>query len=224
MWRGVAQVVGDGQLVPLPIPRSKRSEGLSRSIPIQVVIAGVVIAGAFFCIRSTLSGVISLQSAATRRPHTAAGIRADVKYIVYMISALRGLAGLVETARLGMGDQQGRCQRGIRSRPLLLFGTPFPVVAQTCSDCCGSPDHAGDLHELQHAPHSVHLVVGFEIRNHSFLCSVLRRSNASWLPQRFLRLWACGSRAVSRGSLTSQGPLLLLFSLALSASFRYETF
>jgi len=37
----------------------------------------------------------------------------------------------------------------------------------------------------------------------------------------FLR--ACGSRGVSR-ALTSQGALLLLFSLALFASFRYETF
>jgi len=53
-------------------------------------------------------------------------------------------------------------------------------------------------------------------------CSVLRRSNASWLPQRFLRLRHAARGRLAR--LTSQGPLLLLFSLALFASFRYETF
>jgi len=38
----------------LPIPRLKRSERAISVHPIQVVIAGVVIAGAFFCIRFTL--------------------------------------------------------------------------------------------------------------------------------------------------------------------------
>jgi len=58
MWRGVAQVVGDGRIVPFthPYARSARQRGYVGLIPIQVVIAAVVVASAFFCVRSTLFG------------------------------------------------------------------------------------------------------------------------------------------------------------------------
>jgi ribose/xylose/arabinose/galactoside ABC-type transport system permease subunit len=130
MWRGVAQVVGDGQLVPFAHPTFEAlGKGYLGSIPIQVVIAGVVIAGAFFCIRSTLFGRHIVAVGGNEEAARLAGIRAErVKYIVYMISALlAGLAGLVETARLGMGDPS---KVGVNAEfdaiaAVVVGGTPF---------------------------------------------------------------------------------------------------
>lgn len=130
MWRGVAQVIGDGQLVPFAHPTFEAlGKGYLGSIPIQVVIAGVVIAGALFCIRSTLFGRHLVAVGGNEEAARLAGIRADrVKYIVYMISALlAGLAGLVETARLSMGDP-GKV--GVNAEfdaiaAVVVGGTPF---------------------------------------------------------------------------------------------------
>ncbi len=130
MWRGVAQVVGDGQLVPFAHPTFEvLGKGYLGPIPIQVVIAGVVIAGALFCIRSTLFGRHIVAVGGNEQAARLAGIRAErVKYIVYMISALlAGLAGLVETARLSMGDPS---KVGVNAEfdaiaAVVVGGTPF---------------------------------------------------------------------------------------------------
>lgn len=130
MWRGVAQVVGDGQLVPFAHPTFEAlGKGYFGSIPIQVVIALVVIAGAFFCIRSTLFGRHIVAVGGNEQAARLAGIRAErVKYIVYIISALlAGLAGLIETARLTMGDPS---KVGVNAEfdaiaAVVVGGTPF---------------------------------------------------------------------------------------------------
>ncbi len=130
MWRGVAQVVGDGQLVPFAHPTFEAlGKGYLGPIPIQVVIAGVVIAGALFCIRSTLFGRHIVAVGGNEQAARLAGIRAErVKFIVYMISALlAGLAGLVETARLSMGDPS---KVGVNAEfdaiaAVVVGGTPF---------------------------------------------------------------------------------------------------
>jgi len=118
-------------------------EALGRAIsvhPDSGCDCGVVIAGAFFCIRSTLFGrhlVVGGNEEAARL----AGIRADrVKYIVYMISALLPAAGLVETARLGMGDpaRSVSTRNSTRSRPLLLAARPSPVVARRARTVVGA--------------------------------------------------------------------------------------
>jgi len=85
-----------------------------------------------------------------------------------MISALlAGLAGLIETARLAWATSKVGVNAEFDAIVICCWHA-LPVSRKRARDCCGSLDHAGDLHELQHAPHSVHLVVGFEIRNHSF--------------------------------------------------------
>jgi ribose/xylose/arabinose/galactoside ABC-type transport system permease subunit len=130
LWRGVAQVIGVGQLVPFT---HSTFESLGRGyfgfIPTQVVIVGVVIAGAFFCIRSTLFGHHIVAVGGNEAAARLAGIRAErVKYIVYIISALlAGFAGLIETARLGMGDPS---KIGVNAEfdaiaAVVVGGTPF---------------------------------------------------------------------------------------------------
>lgn len=130
LWRGVAQVIGDGKLVPFTHPTFEAlGKGYLGSIPIQVVIAAVVIVGAFFCIRSTLFGHHIVAVGGNQAAARLAGIRAErVKYIVYVISALlAGFAGLVETARLGMGDPS---KIGLNAEfdaiaAVVVGGTPF---------------------------------------------------------------------------------------------------
>ena len=130
LWRGIAQVVGDGKLVPFVHPTFEAlGKGYLGSIPIQVVIAAVAIAGAFFCIRSTLFGRHIVAVGGNEEAARLAGIRAEhVKYIVYIISALlAGVAGLVETARLGMGDPS---KVGVNAEfdaiaAVVVGGTPF---------------------------------------------------------------------------------------------------
>ena len=130
MWRGVAQVIGDGQLVPFAHSTFEAfGKGYLGPLPIQVVIAGAVIAGAFFCVRSTLFGRHLVAVGGNEAAARLAGIRAErVKYIVYMISALlAGLAGLVETARLAMGDPS---KIGVNAEfdaiaAVVVGGTPF---------------------------------------------------------------------------------------------------
>jgi ribose/xylose/arabinose/galactoside ABC-type transport system permease subunit len=130
VWRGVAQVIGDGQIVPFAYPTFEAlGKGYLGPIPIQVAIALVVIAGALFCIRSTLFGRHIVAVGGNEQAARLAGIRAErVKYIVYTISALlAGLAGLIETARLSMGDPS---KVGVNAEfdaiaAVVVGGTPF---------------------------------------------------------------------------------------------------
>ena len=130
MWRGIAQVIGDGQLVPFANPTFEAlGKGYLSSIPIQVVIALIVIAAAIFCIRFTLFGRHIVAVGGNEAAARLAGIRAErVKYTVYIISALlAGLAGLIETARLSMGDPS---KIGVNAEfdaiaAVVVGGTPF---------------------------------------------------------------------------------------------------
>jgi ribose/xylose/arabinose/galactoside ABC-type transport system permease subunit len=130
MWRGVAQVIGDGQIVPFSHPTfAALGQGYLGFIPIPVVIATVVIAAAFFCIRSTLFGHHIVAVGGNEEAARLAGIRAErVKYIVYLISALlAGVAGLMETARLSIGDPS---KVGVNAEfdaiaSVVVGGTPF---------------------------------------------------------------------------------------------------
>lgn len=130
IWRGVAQVIGDGEIVPFAHPTFEAlGKGYLGAIPIQVVIAGVVVAAAFFCIHSTLFGRYIVAVGGNEQAARLAGIRAArVKSIVYMISALlAGLAGLIETARLAIGDPS---KIGVNAEfdaiaAVVVGGTPF---------------------------------------------------------------------------------------------------
>ncbi|MBW4603084.1 MAG: ABC transporter permease [Calothrix sp. FI2-JRJ7] len=130
MWRGIAQVIGDGQLVPFANPTFEAiGKGYLGAIPIQVVVALIVIAAAIFCIRFTLFGRHIVAVGGNEAAARLAGIRAfRVKYIVYIISALlAGLAGLIETARLSMGDPS---KIGVNAEfdaiaAVVVGGTPF---------------------------------------------------------------------------------------------------
>ncbi|OKH51479.1 hypothetical protein NIES2101_18030 [Calothrix sp. HK-06] len=130
IWRGIAQVIGDGQLVPFTNPTFEAlGKGYLGAIPIQVVIALIVIAAAIFCIRFTLFGRHIVAVGGNEAAARLAGIRAErVKYIIYMISALlAGLAGLIETARLSMGDPS---KIGVNAEfdaiaAVVVGGTPF---------------------------------------------------------------------------------------------------
>ncbi|MEJ1933219.1 ABC transporter permease [Nostoc sp. NIES-2111] len=130
LWRGIAQVIGDGKLVPFTHPTFEAlGKGYLLFIPTQVVIATIIIVGAFFCIRSTLFGHHIVAVGGNEEAARLAGIRAErVKYTVYLISALlAGFAGLIETARLGMGDPT---KVGINAEfdaiaAVVIGGTPF---------------------------------------------------------------------------------------------------
>ncbi len=130
LWRGIAQVVGDGKLVPFTQPTFEAlGKGYIGSIPMQVVIVAIVIVAAFFCIRSTLFGHHIVAGGGNEEAARLAGIRAErVKYRVYLISALlAGLAGLIETARLGLADPS---KVGVNAEfdaiaAVVVGGTPF---------------------------------------------------------------------------------------------------
>ncbi|OUL21101.1 hypothetical protein BV378_28025 [Nostoc sp. RF31YmG] len=130
VWRGIAQVIGDGEIVPFAHPTFEAlGKGYIGPIPIQVAIATVVIAAAFFCIHSTLFGRYIVAVGGNEQAARLAGIRAErVKSIVYIISALlAGLAGLIETARLAMGDPS---KIGVNAEfdaiaAVVVGGTPF---------------------------------------------------------------------------------------------------
>jgi ribose/xylose/arabinose/galactoside ABC-type transport system permease subunit len=106
--RGVAQVMSQGgQLIPFTNPTFESlGRGHVGPVPIQVVLMVLGVLGAIFVMRSTRFGryliVIGGNEAAARL----AGVKIHrTKIAVYAISGLlAGLAGLIETARLGASD------------------------------------------------------------------------------------------------------------------------
>jgi len=129
-WRGIAQVLGDGQLVPFVHSGFESlGKGYVGPLPVQIIIAAVVVFGSYFCIRSTLFGRYLVAIGSNEAAARLAGAPSEkVKYGVYLISALlAGLAGLMETARLGMGDP-GKV--GVNAEfdaiaAVVVGGTPF---------------------------------------------------------------------------------------------------
>lgn len=108
MGRGIAQVIShDGELVNFSDPTFESlGRGYLGPIPVQVVIAALVVAAALFATRMTSFGRYVLAIGGNEPAARLAGVRVHLtKIAVYVLAAfLAGLAGLVETARLGTTD------------------------------------------------------------------------------------------------------------------------
>jgi galactofuranose transport system permease protein len=106
--RGIAQVMSQGgQLIPFENPTFQTlGRGYVGPIPVQVLIMIAVAAIAFFAMRATAFGRYVVATGGNEAAARLAGIRVRrTKIAVYAISGLlAGLAGLIETARLGASD------------------------------------------------------------------------------------------------------------------------
>ena len=108
--RGVAQVISNGgQLIPFENARfAWLGQGYLGPVPVQVVVMALVVALAIFVMRMTSFGRYVAAVGGNEAAARLAGVRVHrTKIAVYAISGLlAGLAGLVETARLGASDAQ----------------------------------------------------------------------------------------------------------------------
>lgn len=108
--RGVAQVISHGgQLIPFTSPQFEYlGKGYVGPVPVQVVVMLIVVALAIFVMRATSFGRYVVAVGGNEAASRLAGIKVHrVKIIVYALSGLlAGLAGLIETARLGASDAQ----------------------------------------------------------------------------------------------------------------------
>lgn len=105
--RGVAQVISGGQLVPFSNPTFEYlGKGHVGPVPFQVVVMAVVVASAIFVTRATSFGRYVMAVGGNEAAARLAGVKVNrTKIAVYAISGLlAGLAGLIETARLGASD------------------------------------------------------------------------------------------------------------------------
>ena len=108
--RGVAQVISHGgQLLPFSNPTFEYlGKGAVATVPVQVIIMLLVVAGAIFVIRMTPFGRYVAAVGGNEAAARLAGVKVHrTKIMVYAASGLlAGVAGLVETARLGASDAQ----------------------------------------------------------------------------------------------------------------------
>src|SRR5215217_2435663 len=108
--RGVAQVISNGgQLIPFSNPAFEYlGKGFVGPIPVQVVIMLVAVAAGIFMMRATSFGRYVFAVGGNEAAARLAGVRVHrTKIAVYALSGvLAGLAGLIETARLGASDAQ----------------------------------------------------------------------------------------------------------------------
>lgn len=109
--RGVAQVISNGgQLIPFDNPRfAWLGQGyVLRAVPVQVVVMLLIVALAIFVMRATSFGRYVAAVGGNEAAARLAGVRIHrTKIAVYALSGLlAGLAGLIETARLGASDAQ----------------------------------------------------------------------------------------------------------------------
>jgi ribose/xylose/arabinose/galactoside ABC-type transport system permease subunit len=108
--RGIAQVLSNGgQLIPFSSPSFEYlGKGLIAGVPVQVIVMVLVVALAVFLMRATAFGRYVLAVGGNEAAARLAGIKTHrTKITVYALSGLlAGLAGLVETARLGASDAQ----------------------------------------------------------------------------------------------------------------------
>ncbi len=105
--RGVAQVIAGGQLVPFSNPTFEYlGKGYVGPVPVQALIMVIVVALAIFVMRTTSFGRYAVATGGNEAAARLAGIKTHrTKIAVYAISGLlAGLAGLIETARLGASD------------------------------------------------------------------------------------------------------------------------
>ena len=108
--RGVAQVISNGgQLIPFSNPAFEYlGKGYIGPVPVQVVMMLAVVAAGIFIMRATSFGRYILAIGGNEAAARLAGVKVHrTKIAVYALSGvLAGLAGLIETARLGASDAQ----------------------------------------------------------------------------------------------------------------------
>ncbi|MFN2532811.1 MAG: ABC transporter permease [Pyrinomonadaceae bacterium] len=108
--RGVAQVISNGgQLIPFTNPTFEYlGKGFVGPVPVQVVIMLVAVAAGIFMMRATSFGRYIVAVGGNEAAARLAGVKVHrTKITVYALSGfLAGLAGLIETARLGASDAQ----------------------------------------------------------------------------------------------------------------------
>jgi ribose/xylose/arabinose/galactoside ABC-type transport system permease subunit len=108
--RGVAQVLSNGgQLIPFSNASFEYlGKGVVAGAPVQVIVMVLVVALAVFAMRATPFGRYVVAVGGNESAARLAGIRVHrTKIAVYALSGLlAGLAGLIETARLGASDAQ----------------------------------------------------------------------------------------------------------------------
>src|SRR5687767_2091051 len=108
--RGVAQVISNGgQLIPFSNPAFEYlGKGFVGPIPVQVVIMLVGVVAGILMLRETSFGRYIVAVGGNEAAARLAGVRVHrTKIAVYALSGLlAGLAGLIETARLGASDAQ----------------------------------------------------------------------------------------------------------------------
>jgi ribose/xylose/arabinose/galactoside ABC-type transport system permease subunit len=106
--RGAAQVMSDGgQLIPFSDPAFESlGTGHVGPIPVQVLVTAAVVGAALFAMRGTSFGTYVVAVGGNEAAARIAGVRIHrTKIAVYAVSGLlAGLAGLIETARLGASD------------------------------------------------------------------------------------------------------------------------
>ena len=106
--RGVAQVMSQGgQLIPISSPAFEYlGKGYVGPVPVQVLVMIAVVAAAIFAMRATSFGRYVVAVGGNEAAARLAGVKVNrTKIAVYAISGLlAGLAGLIETARLGASD------------------------------------------------------------------------------------------------------------------------
>ncbi|HJQ31408.1 MAG TPA: ABC transporter permease [Pyrinomonadaceae bacterium] len=108
--RGVAQVLSNGgQLIPFSNASFEYlGKGVVAGVPVQVLVMAVVVGVAVFVMRATPFGRYVVAVGGNEAAARLAGVRVHrAKVTVYALSGLlAGLAGLIETARLGASDAQ----------------------------------------------------------------------------------------------------------------------
>ncbi|HYY93291.1 MAG TPA: ABC transporter permease [Pyrinomonadaceae bacterium] len=108
--RGIAQVISrGGQLIPFENPSFEYlGKGVVAGVPVQVIVMALVVGAAMFLMRMTPFGRYVVAVGGNEAAARLAGVRVHrTKIIVYALSGLlAGLAGLIETARLGASDAQ----------------------------------------------------------------------------------------------------------------------
>ena len=107
--RGVAQVLSGGKLVQFSNPTFESlGKGNVAGAPVQVILMILVVALAVFVMRMTAFGRYVLAVGGNEAAARLAGVKVHkTKITVYALSGLlAGLAGLIETARLGASDAQ----------------------------------------------------------------------------------------------------------------------
>jgi ribose/xylose/arabinose/galactoside ABC-type transport system permease subunit len=108
--RGFAQVLSNGgQLIPFSNASFEfLGKGVVAGVPVQVIVMALVVGLAMFLMRATPFGRYVVAVGGNEAASRLAGIKIHrTKIIVYALSGLlAGLAGLIETARLGASDAQ----------------------------------------------------------------------------------------------------------------------